>query len=354
MKRGKRGASGTRTGLLGALAVALALAVGACGSGSGETTLPLDAPPREVAEVAGFSGVHSGSVEASLIVTKLKRDEAISFRANGGFDQLGEEPVPRFYVAATSQGRWNGREVNFNSLLRVLPSGAAISYGEGANQKSYEVPRPTLRGLKAKFEEAQGDGETGNVSACLAAAGEFDLSDLLRKPELEGRRKESDGTTVLLVKGAIDISALRNLFVKLARDPACGAQIEALGLPAAAKLEKARVDFKKGFGGPHLTLAVDRHGVIRELSTRFECARLNGEFFELQLNFNLREPNRATEVSSPGGEGKPLAGLLRQFGTTQGAALKAPGSAAVLAFLGGLGDALVGRRPGASGSAVGP
>jgi hypothetical protein len=118
--------------------------------------------------------------------------------------------------------------------------------------------------------------------------------------------------------------------------------MEALGLPAAAELEAAKVDFKKGFGGPHLTLAIDRYGVIRELSTRFECARLNGELFELQLDFRLSEVNRAIEVSgSP--EGGSLDNLLRKFGTTQGAVLQAGSSEAVIAFVEGLSRAMTGR-----------
>ena len=151
-----------------------------------------------------------------------------------------------------------------------------------------------------------------------------------------------------MIAGEIDIPRLQSLLVGLAQDPACGAQVEALGLPPAAQLEAAKVDFKKGFG-PRLTLAVDRHGVIRELSTRFECARLNGELFELQLDFHLNEVNQAIESwaieSAEVKAGKPLDDLLREFGTTQETALKAEGEEVAIAFLEGLGGSLAGRLP---------
>ncbi len=332
-----------RNWLSGAIVVASVLMVGACGS-AGDTTIPSDAAPQEVAEVAGLEGVHSGVVEANLFVTKLKKNEAISFRINGGFKDLDEGSLPRFYLAAGSQGRWNGRAADFNSLLTVLPDKAAIAYGQAEGEKSYEIEASTLDELKSKLDQARAEEGKGDVDACLEAAHDFDLAQLVRDPKIEGRREEADGTKAVLLVGDLDIPQLRDLLVELARDPDCGAQIKALGLPPAAQLATARVDFKKGFGGPRLTVAVDRHGVIRELSTRFECARLNGELFELQLDFKLGEVNRGIEVNGSM-EGEPVDSLLRRFGTTREAALQAQGSEAVIGLLEGLGGSLTGRLP---------
>ena len=332
-----------------ASAVAAVVAVSslvACGGGEdASTTLTVSphAGAKTVAEVAGLEGVHSGEVEASLLVTKLKANEAISFRVDGSFARLGEESPPQLAMAASSQGHWDGRTVDFNSLLTVLPKEAALSYGHIEEEKPYEIEGPTLERLKSKFDEAQSEGGKGDVTACLEAARGLDLAQLIHAPEIEDRRTESDGTKVALISGEIDIPRLQGLLVRMLRDPDCGAQAEALGLPPAAQLEAAEVDFKKGFG-PRLTLAVDRHGIIRSLFTRFECARLNGEFFELQLNFSLREVNQASELTQAA-TGEPVEKLLREFGTTEEAALGAEAEELVVGFLRGLGAGLSGRLP---------
>jgi hypothetical protein len=327
-----------------AIAVGLASAVGACGNDGGATTVPRNAAPQEVAEVADLKGIHSGVVYAGLFVTKLKRNESISFSFNGSFRHLGEGDLPQFFIAANSGGRWNGRRASFSSRLLVLSNGAEVSYGSAAGEKGYAVDSSILEGLRSKVEQTREGGGRGDVTACLKVAQQVDLAQLVRNPKLDGWREEADGTKVVSIVGDLVIDRLRKLLVQLARDPACGAQMEALGLPTANQLEAARLDFKKGVKGVPVTVAVDKHGVIRELSTRFECARLNGEFFELQLNFTLREVNRAVEVSgSP--EGEPLDKLLRKFGTSEGAALRAEGDAAVIAFLEGLSGAMTGRLP---------
>jgi hypothetical protein len=334
-----------RIGAAWAVAIALASFAGACGGGSGgdEITVASNAGPREVAEIAGLRDVHSGNLEASLVVTKLKRKESISLRLTAGFKRLGEGDLPQAYVATTSQGLWNGRKIDFDSLLLVLSGKAMVSYGSAGKRKSYEIELSALEELKSKLDQARAVGGEGNLAACLEAAGEFNLDQLVRDPEIEGRRKESDGTGVILINGAVDLPRLHDLLVSLAEDPGCGAQMEALGLPSASALEGARVDFKKGFE-PRLKLAVDRHGVLRELTTRFECARLNGELFELELTFGLKEVNQATEVYGSV-EGESLDSLLRRFGTTKEAVLGADASEAVIGFLEGLGGVLSGRKP---------
>ncbi|MFL5833527.1 MAG: hypothetical protein ACJ76B_06065 [Solirubrobacterales bacterium] len=328
-------------------ALALALLLSACGSDSGtdsdEITIPSDAPPGKVAGLAGLDGVHSGVAEVNLLVNKLEEEEVISIRVSGGFERLGEGSAPQLlFLEASSNGEWNGRSVDSSASLNVHPEKAQITYGKAAGGESYETEAATINALMSKFAQAHLSGGRGDLGACLQAAHGFDFAQLLRDPEIEDRREEPDQTKVTVVGGDLVISRLRELLVELDRDPACGAQLAALGLPPAAALEAAKVDFKKGFGGPRLTLAVDRHGVIRKLSTHFECARLNGKVFELTLDFGMREVNRAVEVSAGSG-GKPLDSLLRKLGTTEEAALEAQGAEAVTALLEGLAATLTGR-----------
>jgi hypothetical protein len=335
---------GRRTRGLGSWVCALALTmmVAACGSDGGETTVEADATPVEVAEVAGLQGVRSGVATVSLNASKLKTKESMTVSLSGSFKRLEDGEEPQIALVASSQGRWNDHTIDFSSRA-VLADGGTVSYGKAGKEQLYEVEAPTLDELRSKLDQASTDAGQGDVGACAEAAEGADLSRLLRNPEVEGRREEADGTKVVLVAGDLEISRLRELLVELARDPSCGAQMKALGLPPAAQLEAARVDFKNGFG-PRLTAAVDRHGVIRGLTTRFECARLNGELFELQFDFGLNEVNQGIEISgSP--EGEPLDNLLRMFGTRQEAVLRAEGEEVLIGLLEGLGDAMTGRLP---------
>jgi len=336
---------GLQLWMLGAFAVALLLLLNACGSESGtdtdEITLSPTAPPREVAEVAGLAGVHSGEAEVSLLLNDLETEEPVSIYLLAGFEGLDEGSMPQsLSMDAKSNGELNRRSVDASASLSVLPDKAQIAYGNAERQKSYEIGTESLAALRSKFEQAHSEEGTGDLAACLQAFERFELTQLLRDPKIEERRQESDGTKVTVVVGELIISRLREFAVKLARNPACGAQMAALGLPPAPVLEMAKVDFKKGFG-PHLTLAVDRHGVIRELSTRFECARLNGKVFELEFGFRMREVNRPIQVRA-GESGKPFDRLLGELGTTEDAVLRAPSSVAVLAFLEGLSNILTG------------
>jgi hypothetical protein len=323
----------------------LAWLASACGAGTGdEVTVGPDSSAPEVARVAELEGVHSGTVDIFLTVNKLKKDEWIGVRVAGGFKRLGEGGLPQFYMAASSQGRWNGHTIGSLSHLTVLPDEALVGYGPRGEEKVYGIEGPSLDELRSKFEQAQENGEEGNVAACLEAAQEANLGQLIRSPKIDGHRKEPDGTGVVIVVGEVNVPRLRSLLVEMLRDPDCGAQARALGLPLATELAGAKVDFGKGLTGARLTLAVDRHGVLRDLSTRFECARLNGEPFELGLNFILREVN--AEVGVFGSPKKDsLDTLLRKFGIDQVAALQAGGDEALIAFLEALSDSITERTP---------
>ncbi len=325
------------------VAILTSVSFAACGGRDSATTVSPDATPQEIAAVAGIRDLHSGNINAGLIVTKLAKNESIVLGFTGSFEGLGEGEQSQFHVAASSQGRWSSRTIDLNSQLTVRPEGAVLDYGPSGREEAYELLPKTFENLRAEVGRAQEAGGGGDASACLDAAGEFDLAELIRDPEIEGRREESDRTKVVLVTGDLNIPRLHYLLLRLARDPDCGAQMDALGLPTADEMAGARVDFKKGFG-PKLTVAVDRHGLLRSLTTRFECARLNGEKFELELNFGLSEVNQEIEISGPV-EGAPLSKLLQRLGTTQEAILGGSSEETVIALLQGLGDAMAGRLP---------
>lgn len=328
---------------LALVAALTALLVGCGGDGGGETTIAPDATPREVAQVAGFQGVQSGSVDTNVILSSRRKHESIALHLTAGFNPSAEGEPSSFALTLSSQGEWHGRSVNFNGNLVVLPDGAVLHYGPFGAEQAYQADASSLEELRSKFAQAEADGGKGDLSACLDAAGEFSLAELLPRPKIEAHRKEADGSRVVLLSGAIDLPRLHSLLAKVARDPDCAAQLAALGLPSADEIEGAKVDIGRGYV-PRLTVAVDRHGVIHALSTRFDCARMNGEIYELELSFSLGEVNQPVDVSGFI-EGAPVDNLLRKFGTSLESAMRADATEVVLAVLEGLGANVAGQSP---------
>lgn len=260
------------------------------------------------------------------------------------FEGFGEEALPQFHLVLRSQGLLDGRSVDFNGSLMLLPSEAEFIYGRSYHEQSYKPDKATFEKLKSKFEEAQEEGGEGDLTACLQAAEGFELARLVHDFKDEGRRKDPDGTPVFLVGGEIDIPAFVNLLVHLARDPACGAQMRALGLPPAVELEVAMAELKRRIEEAKVTLALDENGVLHDLVVHAAWKNRLGKSLELELEFLLREVNKPIEVSlSPGG--RPLDALLRKFGSNQAAALRAGGPEAVIGFLKGTAGGVTGQLP---------
>lgn len=334
---------GIRLGVLCTLVVVTALSLAACGD-SGEDTVVTPDNPKGLAEEAGLDGIHSGHVESLLAIGNRSRGETIHMRLIADFKGLGEESLPQFHVSLSSQGLLGGRTVDFNGSLILLPSEALFIYGRAYRERPYQPDNVTFKELRSKFEEAQEEGGEGDVTACRQAAEGVELSRLVRSFKSEGRRKDPDGTPVFLVSGDIDVPRLIDLLVHLAQDPACGAQMRALGLPSAPELEAARARLEGRVKEAQATLAVDKDGVLHDLAVHVEWKNLQGESLEIEFEYLLREANKPTEVFiSPGG--KPLDVLLHKFGSSQAAAIQAGGPEAVVGFLKGIAGGMTGQLP---------
>ena len=334
---------GIRLGVLCALVIVTALSLAACGD-SGEDTVVTPGNPKGLAEEATLDGIHSGHVESLLAIGNRSRGETIHMRLIADFKGFGEESLPQFHVSLSSQGLLGGRTVDFNGSLILLPSEALFIYGRAYRERAYQADDATFKALRSKFEETQEEGGEGDVTACLQAAKGVELARLVRNFKGEGRRKDPDGALVFLVSGEIDVPRLIDVLVSLARDPACGTQMRALGLPSAPELEAVRAGLEGRVKEAEVTLAVGKDGFLHDLAVHAAWENLQGKDFGLEFEYLLREVNKPTEVLTSSGE-RPLNALLRKFGSSQAEALQAGGAEAVVGFLKGIAGGMTGQLP---------
>lgn len=325
-----------------AFALLLFVAAGIAACGGGEETVDLDsATPREIAEVATLDGVHSGELEVSLEIDRHHQTEQAYMRTLGSFMRAGEEDPPQIDMAIESNGTLAGRQLEFSAGLSVLPDRSVVYYAP----QTYQPDKKTFEELKARFEDVQEGGSEGNAMACVEAAEGTRITDLAHTFKLESHSKDTFGVPVTWLNADLDLSAAIDFLARLREDPACGAQLSALGVPPVAELEAARAGL---VGRVEVLLAVDRHGILRYLyldgkgkSTKAGMFKL-GPDLEAELKFHLAKVNEVTELPLPSGS-TPFQALLKQFGTDLEAVREADGNESVLAFLEAVGKKLTGR-----------
>jgi hypothetical protein len=318
--------------------VLLALGLSACGGGGGDETTT--AGPQGIAESAGFQGVHSGELEIAFEVDRYKKHpEEINMRILGNFMGAGEGQLPQLDMAIESHGPLSGRDVEFSGGLSWLSEKAVVNY-EG---QTYEPDQATFEDLKSGFEEAQGEDDEGNASACLDAADEFNVSQVLSHFSFEGKGETFDGTPTEVVGADLDLSAAIDELIKLTEDPACKAQLEAVGLPSVPQLEELQKQLQGSVIASRVTVGVDRNGVIRffKFLTNIELPR--NEELEAELVVRLQRVNQVTELPTPTGS-TPFENLLRQFGIDEQALEEADGGERYVAFLRAIAEKLTGVR----------
>jgi hypothetical protein len=183
----------------------------------------------------------------------------------------------------------------------------------------------------------------------VEAAGDFNLSEVLSHVQFEGDSSYKgltqlpDGTNAYSVSAQLDLPAAFQEVIKLTEDPACNAQLEAVGLPPVPQLE----ELEKLVEGAKATaiVNVDKHGVIRYLETRVNVELPHNEELEVELIVRLNEVNEITRLPHPKGyEHFPV--LLKKFGVDTQTMEAASFDEIFLAFLEANADALFGRgRP---------
>jgi hypothetical protein len=311
------------------LVALLSVGLAACGSGGdGAQTLPED--PQGMTEVAGFHGVKSGELEVALEIDRYKpgKPEEVNMRIIGNFTGAGGDELPQISMGIESRGPLGGREIDFSGALSLLKGQADVTSGP----QVYQPDKSTFEKLKSEFEEAQQEGGAGAVDACLEAAGDFSLTQVLHHVSYEGEGKALDGAKVKTVGADLDLPAAIGELIKLGEDPACRAQLEAVGIPPAPQLEQLEKQLQGSAAISRVTISLDKHGVIRYFKVLTNVELPRSEELEIELVLRLGRINEVSELPTPSGTAS-LGSLLKKFGVDMQALEEASIDEIFLAFL---------------------
>lgn len=323
------------------LLLSVAAGLGACGGAGAEETADLSAAtPRELAESANFRGVHSGEVEIQLEIDRYKpgKPEEINMRILGNFLGAGEAGLPEFDVAIESKGPISERNVDFGGGL-LLRSDYAVANFE---KQTYEPDDATFEDLKSKFEEAQSAGNEGNAMACVEAAQGIELSRLVHNFKNEGVNEYFDGTHVTFISGELHVPNLVDALIHMQEDPACGAQLEAAGVPPPAQLEAIKKSIEGRVKEAPVQLMIDKHGLLRNLIAKALGKNAKGEMVEVEFDIRVLSVNETTELATAHGS-TPFSQLLKVVGLSEDPLAEADGGEIVTGFIEGIGNLLTGR-----------
>jgi hypothetical protein len=322
----------------------LALAFAGCGGGGDSSTDSSSSTPQGMAESANLSGVHSGQAEVALEIDSQSKDgkhEEVNMRIVGPFLGLGEEAVPRSDFAIESNGTLGGRNIETLGGALVDSEYTVVNY-EG---QTYEPPKDVFEELKSKVEEAQEEGNVGNVMACVEAAEDIELSQLMHNFSSEGQREDVDGTKVTWIVGDLDVPGLIDALIQLSEDPTCGAQLEAAGVPSVAELEAAKKSIEGKIRKTQVQLGVDKHGVFRGLSVDVIATGPKKETIEIEFDYRLNTVNEVTSLPFTHGYA-PFEQMLRQVGLDEAKLAEADGGEIVTGIIEGVSGLLTGHGSG--------
>jgi hypothetical protein len=323
--------------------VLVVVALGACGSGGGDESVDqIPASPSGKAEAANFNGVHSGEIELALEIDRYKKKpEEINMRILGTFMKAGEEALPQIDLAIESNGDLAGHKVEFLSGPLLQADKWIVNF----DGEVYEPDQATFKELKSKFEEAQEEeGAAGNAMACVEAAEDLNVTDFVHHVSYEGQGESLDGVKVETVGADLDVGAAIDKLIELsAGSSGCKAQLEAVGLPPKAELEKLEQELKGNLTAARMTLSIDKHGLARYFKILANVELPHSEELEVELLMRLSRVNEVTEMAHTHGY-SPYASLLKQFGLDNQDVKQANAGEVYVGILEVLSDRLFGRE----------
>lgn len=329
------------TGKSALVAVVVLVALAGCGGSSGNGGGTGGDGPQEKAESAGFAGVHSGEAEIWLTVQRFRpgHPEAVKMRVLGTFWGLGKASLPHFDMAVQSSGILDHRVIETAGGLLYGGDYAVANY-EG---QTYEADQSTFDEIKSKVEGAQQEGDVGNARACIEATEGLGLGSIAGNFEKLADSETLDGTPVTVIGGEVDVPGAIEALIQMMEDPACGAQLEALGVPSVAWLRAAERLVADSIGQNRAQLMFDKHGVIRTLFARVWGKNAQNEHLNVALELRMLRVNEPDVSPVTYGEA-PLQQLLQKFGTDEARVAKADGGEILTGFFGGIVDMVTGRE----------
>jgi hypothetical protein len=309
----------------------------AVGCGGAEAENP-PGKPAPLAERASLDGIHSGEAEVSLDVTDSATDEPVHMRSRALFLGVGREDPPQFDMTIESHGELDGRKVGFFGAFLLLANRAVLYY----RGQMYRPPGSAFGRLKSKFKRAQRKVDAGNPMACVEALKGERVVQLFHGFRSEGHRREHDGTPVTLIGAEFDAGQAADALIRMASNPACETQLEALGLPTDPQLQSVAVEAVKSAEAGHVQLAVDKRSLLRELSIEVTATVPGGDQYEVEFTWLLEDANGLKELPHPTADAQ-LPALLGQFGTDLPTVQAASSNQLLVGLLEPIAKAMTGR-----------
>ena len=207
--------------------LAASVVLAACGGGddkSGES-------PQAVLEEATLEGIESGKLDLSLDVKAPGAEGGnLDFSLSGAFQGEGKASLPQLDLTAKASGDFDGKKIDFDGGLVLLPNSAYIDY-EGV---TYEVDPTTFSFVESTLKQAQREAgaETGSAgaAACQEEFGKLKVADFLEDGRNEGGA-DVGGTSTTKVSGELDVSAAIDAVLEVVESQACRTQLAAAGPP---------------------------------------------------------------------------------------------------------------------------
>jgi hypothetical protein len=339
-----------------AVLIALAAAIAACGGGGGNS----DANAKEVVDTATLQGIESGDLELSL---KVKAGGAeggdLDVSLSGPFESSESTDLPQLDMTAKVGGTMNGKNIDFEGGLVLLPNSAYVNY-QGTE---YEVDPTTFSFVESTLKQAQqqGGAEAGSAgtTACERAAGKLELGSLMDNLRNEGG-VDVGGTETTKISGDLNVAGAIDSLIKILEDPACSSQLNSAGsLPSTSQLRKAQDKVKNAVKTAHMEVYVGDDGIVRRVTAQLAIEPPKGsgkgpQSVELELDLTLTGVNEEQEISTPE-KAKPLNDLFLKLGVNPLELLNAlqGGGGGAGNLLEGLGEGIVGGESSSGGGGAG-
>jgi hypothetical protein len=294
--------------------VAASIALVACGGGSDKSS----ESPQTVLDDATLQGIESGNIDLALGV-KAQGPEGgnLDVSLSGPFQGEGKGSLPQLDMTAKAKGSFNGKDIDFDGGLVLLPNTAFVNY-EGTE---YEVDPTTFAFVESAIVQAQREGgaETGadGAAACQEEFGGLKVADFLENGSNEGSA-DVGGTSTTKVSGDLNVSGAIDSVLEVVESQPCRAQLAAAGpLPSKSEVDKAEAEVSKSVKDAHVDVYVGDDDIVRRISAQLQIEPQNGgsgpKSVEIELDLKLTEVNEEQTISAPA-NAKPLSRLFLKLG----------------------------------------
>lgn len=301
--------------LLALVAVAaIAMTLAACGggdeSGSGDA--------QQVLDSATLQGIDSAGLDLSLDVKASgEKGGDLTVDVSGAFQGEGKGELPQLDMTAQANGEIEGRKVDFDGGLVLLPNTAYVNY-EGVD---YEVDPTTYSFVEQTIEQRQREsgveGGSEEAAACQEALGEVKVGEFVDDASSESGA-DVGGVSTTKVSGDLDVSGAIDALVGVAESPACRNQLALAGpLPSESEIDEAKSEVQDAVKNPHVDVYVGDDDIVRRVAAQLTIEPQGQDSgpskVELDLDLILTGVNEEQQISAPG-RSRPLSDLFIKLG----------------------------------------